>query len=144
MANVLRISDAASLALHTMVMMAARQGQVLSTPAIAEALDASQAHLAKVLQRLHKAGLVESTRGPAGGFRLSRPGDTISLAEVYEAIEGPLGSSRCLLSSPICDGTRCILGDLVPTLNARVKAYLAGTTLADVSGVFRQDAEPST
>ena len=142
MANVLRISDAASLALHTTVLLAARQPQLLSTPTIAEALHASKAHLAKVLQRLRRAQLVESVRGPTGGFRLSRPADTITLAEVYEAIEGPVSFSKCLLATPICGGENCILGDMVPTLNARVREYLSETTVADVAGVFQHDTEP--
>ena len=58
MPTVLRISDAAALALHAMVMLAEAPERRMSAKAIASELDASQAHLAKVLQRLAKAGLV--------------------------------------------------------------------------------------
>ena len=58
MANVLRISEAATLALHTLALLAARPGEILSTHKIATRLDASEAHLAKVLQ--------QPTRGLAG------------------------------------------------------------------------------
>ena len=136
MNNVLRISNAASLALHAMVLLAVNEDQVLSTREIAAALQISQAHLSKVLQRLAKAGLVGSTCGPAGGFKLRKPGEQISLLEVYQAIEGPLSPTNCLLGTPICSGEKCILGDLLETVNRQVREYLAGTTLADLTDVY--------
>jgi Rrf2 family nitric oxide-sensitive transcriptional repressor len=63
MPTVLRMSDAASLALHGMVILAEAPERRVSARAIASELDASEAHLAKVLQRLARAGLVESVRG---------------------------------------------------------------------------------
>ena len=136
MNNVLRISDAASLALHTTVLLAANEDQVLSTRKIAATLQVSQAHLSKVMQRLAKVGLVESTRGPTGGFKLGKPGEQISLLEVYEAIEGGFTASYCLLGTPICKGDKCILGDLLATVNRQVREYLAGTTLSDLTDVY--------
>ncbi len=141
MASVLRVSDAAALALHTTVMLAACKQRIVSTVEIAETLHASEAHLAKVLQRLHKAGLVESVRGPKGGFRLSKAGDQITMLEVYEAIEGPLAPSTCLLATRICDGSRCILGDLLRTVNSSVREYLSKTRLSDLVGIFRNLCE---
>lgn len=135
-ANVLRISEAASLALHTVVMLAARPDRPVSTPEIASVFRVSEAHLAKVLQRLSRAGLVRSVRGPKGGFFLEREADELTLLDVYEAIEGPLPSSECLLGSPICGGEKCILGELLGSLNREVRDYLAGTTLSDLTGAF--------
>ena len=74
MANVLRISEAATLALHTLALLASRPGVILSTHKIAKRLEASEAHLAKVLQRLARMGLVRSIRGARGGFVLELPG----------------------------------------------------------------------
>jgi len=136
MANILRFSDAVSLALHTMVLLAARTEQPMSTREIATALAASEAHLSKVLQRLAKSGLVKSTRGPKGGFELAGKPQHISLLSVYEAIEGPLGASDCLLSKRLCDGSKCILGDLLRSTNREVRKYLAQTVLSDVAGVY--------
>ena len=104
MANMLKISEAASLALHTMVYLAANDARLATTHEIGEVLRVSEAHLAKVLQRLGKVGLVEATRGPKGGFRLAKPGSEISLLQVYEAIEGPLADITCFLREPICRG----------------------------------------
>ncbi len=143
MNNVLRISDAASLALHSMVLLAANEDEVLSTRAIAATLQVSQAHLSKVMQRLAKVGLVASTRGPRGGFKLERPGEQINLLEVYQAIEGELMPTHCLLGIPICRGDKCILGGLLAVINRQTREYLAGTSLSDLTDVYggTQDEE---
>jgi DNA-binding IscR family transcriptional regulator len=64
MSNILKISEAASLALHTTVILAANPNRLVSTKKLASQLHASEAHLSKVLQRLEKADIVNSTRGP--------------------------------------------------------------------------------
>ena len=136
MANLLKISEAASLALHTMVYLAAHNERLVTTHQIGEVLQASEAHLAKVLQRLAKVGLVDSTRGPRGGFRLAKAGDGISLLEVYEAIEGPLTDPVCLRGEPVCQGEKCILGGWRETVNRQVRQYLSSTTLAELTGIY--------
>jgi len=75
MNSVLRISEAASLAMHAMMALAAQPEHRRSAQDLARQLDVSLAHLAKVLQRLAKAGYVASTRGPKGGFTLALPAD---------------------------------------------------------------------
>ena len=70
MSGSLKISEAASLALHTMVYLAGDPSAHYPAGRLAEALCVSEAHLAKVLQRLVKAGMLVSVRGPKGGFRL--------------------------------------------------------------------------
>jgi len=137
MANVLKISEAASLALHTMVYLAADDGRLATTHQISEVLRVSEAHLSKVLQRLGKVGLVDSTRGPGGGFKLGKSGEQISLLEVYEAIEGPLTPTNCLLGTPICSGEKCILGGLLEDVNRRVKEYFAQTRLHELTDVYQ-------
>jgi len=133
MANMLRISEAASLAMHTMALLAHEPEKVLSTHEIAETLDVSEAHLSKVLQRLHKAGLVESIRGARGGFLPAKPPAEITMLEVYESIEGPLVETHCLLGNPICGADGCILGDLLSRVNGEVREYLIGTRLTQLN-----------
>jgi len=139
--NVLRISDAASLALHAMVLLAAHPDTGISTKQIAHDLQVSEAHLSKVLQRLTKVGLAASTRGPRGGFTLAAPAESIMLLEVYEAIEGPLVATECLLGTRICNGRQCILGDLLTTVDGQVRDYLATTRLADLTSVYKSPKE---
>ena len=137
MPNILKVSEAASLALHTMVLLAAIPDELLSTHEIANLLGASQAHLSKVLQRLGREGLVNSVRGPKGGFSLARPASVITLLEVYQAIEGPLTETNCLLNDQLCDGESCILGALLKNTNREVKEYLSKTRLSEVTDVYR-------
>ena len=136
MATMLRVSEAAALALHAAVLLAVNEGRTVSTAEIAEVFNASDAHLSKVLQRLHKVGLVASTRGPKGGFRLARPPEEITLLDVYEAIEGELADAGCLFTPPACDGSACILGDLLVKVNLQVREYMTATRLSDLSPLF--------
>lgn len=138
MTSVLRISEAASLALHTAVLLAANRGRVVSTVDIASVLGVSEAHLSKVLQRLNHAGLVDSVRGPRGGFVLARDPEQTSLLAVYEAVAGPLGEAECLLERTICGGgSECILGGLLHSVNQEVKGYLARTKIAQLTRVYK-------
>ena len=136
MPHVLKISEAASLAMHASVMLAANSNRLTSTAEAASALGVSEAHLSKVLQRLAHAGLVRAMRGPKGGFALAKPGSRITLLKVFEAIEGKLMPSSCLLGKRVCDGTNCILGTLLDTTNRKVREYLAATRLSDLTSVY--------
>ena len=133
MPSVLRISEAASLGLHSMALLASNPEGRVSNHRFAEALNASEHHIAKVLARLAKAGLVHSTRGPGGGFVLARRPEDITLLDVYEAIEGRLEPTLCLLDPPICKGDQCILGGLVASVTREFADYLSKTTLADLA-----------
>ncbi len=138
MASVLKVSDAASMGLHAMVLLAGRPGEVISTRQIAATLRVSPAHLSKVLQRLSKVGLVRSMRGPGGGFHIVKGRETLPLLRVYEAIEGRLAPQNCLLHAPACGGKRCIFGGLLKRLNKEVRDYLAKHRLGDLAGTFRR------
>ena len=139
MAGILRVSEASTLALHTMAVLAGEPDGQLSVRRIAAALEASDHHLAKVLQRLTHAGLVRSTRGPHGGFALARPAAKITLLAVHEAVEGPLPATHCLLGRPRCQGA-CMLGDLLCAVGKLVHDRLANTSLADLAGTLRAPA----
>lgn len=140
MSNFIKISEAASLAFHTAAFLAQNPERLVSSRKIARALGASENHLSKVLQRLARSGIVHSTRGPSGGFRLRSHGERIRLIEIYEAIEGPLATGRCLLELPVCKGNRCALGAVLHKTDEAVKRCLAGTTLAEIARGFRSDA----
>jgi Rrf2 family protein len=133
MATALRISEAASLGLHATACVAARTPEPVSCREMAALLGVSEAHLAKVLQRLVRYGLMRSARGPKGGFVLARPADQIRLIEVYQAVEGPLRLSPCLLGQPVCGTGRCILGPLLTVVNRQLTEALEGTTVAELA-----------
>ncbi len=137
MAHLLKISDAASLALHSMAFLASREDRLVSVKEIAKRLKGSEAHLSKVLQRLSRVGLVRSVRGPRGGFMLGKPASQITLLEIYEAIEGPILSRGCLFETPICDGVQCIWSDLLEKISKEVVEYLKSKRLSEFTNVFQ-------
>ena len=140
MQSVLRISEAASLGIHAMAMFARNTDRKITNPEIAETFRASEHTLSKVLQRLVKAGLIESRRGPGGGFVIAKPASDIALLEVYEAVEGPLWEASCLLGRPACGGAGCVLGGLQISVHKQVKEYLEKTTLDQLATQVRLGA----
>lgn len=135
MNGIAHISEAASLAMHSMAVMASRN-DLTSAGEISARLGASEHHLAKVLQRLAKSGLIRSTRGPRGGFTLALRGDAITLLDVYEAIDGPLGDGVCLLGKKSCKKGGCIMGETLRQMSAMLKKHLGTTRIADIAGAF--------
>jgi Rrf2 family protein len=130
MSTIFHLSEAVSLGLHSMVMIA-QANELINATIIAEKTCASRNHLAKVLQRLVKQKLVKATRGPAGGYVLNRKPEDISLLEIYESIEGPIETSTCPLDRPTCPFTKCIMGDVVSKVSTEFQNYLKNNTLRD-------------
>ncbi len=135
MSSLIKISEAAALALHAMTLMASENGRIRSNRQIAEVLSVSEAHLSKVLQRLTKTGLVRSVRGPTGGFILSKKPEDVSLLQIFEVVEGPYTDTACMFSDPRCQGRSCILDGLLMMLDGAAKSHLEKTTLSDLSTV---------
>jgi Rrf2 family protein len=73
---------------------------------IAEAADTSPVFLAKIFQLLNAAGLVTSSRGVVGGFRLSRPPEKINLRQILEATEGPISVNICVVDEDACNRSK--------------------------------------
>jgi Rrf2 family protein len=136
MSNPLHVSEAVSLAFHAMVLLASSDGKTVSNRVIAEQFDASVAHLAKVMRRLTQAGMVDSYPGPSGGFVLAEAAECLTLKAIYEAIEGPLEPVKCLFGKPVCDGKCCVFGDELQEVDARLRNWLASTSLADVAETY--------
>lgn len=128
------ISEAGSIGLHTAAYLASRNGHLASASEIAAALHVSEAHLYKVLQRLVRVGIATSTRGPGGGYGLGRmPGKT-RLIDVLEAVDGPFKGGSCLFGRKTCSAGRCVMGGALGRVNAMLREYFEGTTLAAFAG----------
>lgn len=137
MSEIIKISDAVALGIHGATWLAAQSDKAYSCRELARVLNVSENHLAKVLQRLSRAGIVTSTRGPKGGFVLAKPAEEITFLQVMEAIDGPLSVPGCLIGQPKCNGQECVMGNLLHEIYEKSHAYFQQTTLADLARVLK-------
>ena len=104
---------------------------------IATEEDLPRAYLEQLVVSLREAGLVTSTRGAHGGYELARPPETISMAEVLRALEGPIAPMLCASDDPehanLCDrSSRCTVNVLWVRVRDAVAGALDSMTLADL------------
>ena len=131
MAKVVHISEAASLAVHSMALVAGNK-EMLNATKIAELTHSSRNHLAKVMQTLVRNDLLDSVRGPKGGFTLKRDASTITLLEIYELIEGTIDHHYCGISEGKCPFKICVFGGLAEKFSLEFHHYLKNTTLSQL------------
>ena len=100
---------------------------------LAENLHLPAPYLAKILQSLARAEILESVRGPKGGFRLARPAHHIAVGEVLSAMEGEGTLDRCVMGFSHCDSsTPCPMHDAWSAVKAQVESSMTSTTLRDL------------
>lgn len=92
----------------------------------------SQAYLEQLFARLRRRGLVDSVRGPGGGYRLARPAASISAALIIAAVDETLDATRCGGAGDCQDGEQCLTHDLWTDLSQHVHAFLDRVTLASL------------
>lgn len=102
--------------------------------AIADRQHISLAYLEQIFLKLRRAGLVESARGRAGGYRLGRPAETITVSQVMRAVEEDVRMTRCGGESalPCLGHERCLTHGLWDALGDEIAAFLGRVTLRDV------------
>jgi Rrf2 family cysteine metabolism transcriptional repressor len=109
--------------------------------AVAEAEMLPLSYLEHLVAKLREAGLVTSTRGAHGGYRLARPADEIDMFEIVQSLEGPIAPMECfhveregrvLCSHEADDGRACATKLLWTRVQGGVTKALSGTTLADL------------
>jgi FeS assembly SUF system regulator len=130
----LRISKLSDYAILAMVELS-RQGERLSAHALAERVGVEVPTASKVLKLLAGVGLLESYRGPAGGYAVARPATEISVAEVISAIEGPIAMTECSVEAGLCSQEeRCELRSNWQRISIAVAQALANVSLAEMAG----------
>ena len=129
----LRITKLTDYATVVLCALADAPGRVHSAAELAETARLELPTVSKVLKPLAHAGLVESFRGSAGGYRLARPADRISLIEIVEAIEGPLGMTECSGEHSSCEHEpHCGVQTHWRRINDVIAEALGGITLAEM------------
>ena len=130
----LRLNRMTDYAILVLGVLHSRRNNLLSSGQVAEAAQLSQATAAKVIKALVAAGLVQTQRGIRGGCQLSRPVSLISIAEVVEAIEGPIALTACVdgAEEPCSVQKGCFMGGNWNRVNSALREALLSVSLADL------------
>jgi Rrf2 family protein len=120
------------------------KGAACSAKDIAEAYDIPPEALAKILQRLVKAGLLASQHGTNGGYALARNPRTISALEVIRAIDGPLFITSCVTHRGECYQTsKCTVREPLRKVNESIQQVLGRINISDMTEEHGPQSEPS-
>jgi Rrf2 family iron-sulfur cluster assembly transcriptional regulator len=100
--------------------------------AVSERQKISLSYLEQLFGKLRRAGLVESVRGPGGGYNLGRAAGAVSVADVILAVDEPIDATQCAGRENCHDDRRCMTHELWAGLNAHIFAYLRSVSLHDL------------
>jgi Rrf2 family transcriptional regulator, iron-sulfur cluster assembly transcription factor len=127
----MRLTTKGRFAVTAMLDLALRGGKNPVTLAgISERQDISLSYLEQLFSRLRRHELVESVRGPGGGYYLARPLAELSVADIIRAVDEPIDATQCAGKENCHDEHRCLTHDLWMGLNAHIYDYLDNVTLA--------------
>ena len=130
----LRIGKLTDYATTVMALMAERPADLHSASELAARARLEATTVAKLLKRLAAGGLVESRRGASGGYRLARPANEISVADIVAAMEGPIGVTECSLHDGLCDlESHCGTRGNWQRISAAVEQALRGIRLSEMT-----------
>ena len=108
--------------------------------AISERQHISLSYLEQLFGKLRRRTLVSSVRGPGGGYRLAKPMQSVTVADIVIAVDEPLDATQCGGKENCADDKRCMTHELWATLNKKMHEYLSSVSLADL--VAQQAAKP--
>lgn len=109
---------------------------------ISSELDIPSPFLGKILQTLSKHKILDSTKGPNGGFTLSRPGEEIPLMDIVEIIDGTEIFDTCLVRTTSCsDDEPCALHDNITAIRQQMKIFFLNQTIHDLGTEFKRDSK---
>ena len=128
----MRLTTKGRFAVTAMIDLALNSGDGPVTLAvISERQKISLSYLEQLFGRLRRYGLVESVRGPGGGYCLARPDADITIADVVRAVDEMLDATQCGGLQNCRQAQRCMTHELWSTLNDRIYEFLSSVTLAD-------------
>lgn len=139
-------------ALHCCAILAGLpKGRYLSTKALAELHGLPKEYLSKALQSLSQSGLVHSTLGPSGGYRLARSAEKLTFLDIVEAVEG---NSRTFVCANIrannpcrpkdhCDKRPCAIARIMWEADEAWREKLRNVTLSDLVETLSQETSPA-
>ncbi len=111
------------------------RGQPIPLAAIAQRQEISLSYLEQLFGKLRRGHLVNSVRGPGGGYKLARDATDIRISDIILAVDEPIRATRCQPGSPMgCRGnkSRCLTHDLWEELGNQIYLYLSSVSLEEV------------
>jgi FeS assembly SUF system regulator len=137
----LRIGKLTDYATVILAMLASDRSRMLNAGTLAERTHIAAPTVSKLLKQLHRAGLVNSTRGTHGGYQLARDPEQISAGAILDALEGPLALTECSSGSGHCDIEHtCSVGRAWQKLSVSIRRSLNEISLAQLAGLDRAHA----
>ncbi len=137
----MRLTTKGRFAVTAMLDLALHSGNGPVTLAnISERQKISLSYLEQLFGKLRRGKLVESVRGPGGGYNLARPSELLSVADIIIAVEEPIDSRQCEGKQNCAGDRRCMTHDLWESLNETVITHLAGVKLAELVAQQRNKA----
>jgi len=129
----MRLTTKGRFAVTAMVDLSMRQTRgPVTLAAISERQHISLSYLEQLFGKLRRAKIVNSVRGPGGGYNLARPANAITVAQIIGAVDEPIDATQCGGKENCNDDRRCLTQDLCATLNWKMNDYLSSVSLADV------------
>ena len=129
----LRISRLTDYGTLVLAQLSHESDRPTSAADVANATGIALPTISKLLKSLAKAKLVSSTRGAQGGYRLARPADDISAADIIDALEGPVHITECSADDSSCDfETICNVGSAWQRINVAIRRALGDISLTDL------------
>jgi FeS assembly SUF system regulator len=137
----LRIGKLTDYATVILAGLAADRSRLLTAGKLSELTHIASPTVAKLLKQMHRAGLVNSTRGTHGGYQLAREPEDISAAAILDALEGPFALTECAAGSGQCDIEHsCSVGRAWQRLSLAIHRSLSEVSLAQLAGLDERRA----
>lgn len=132
----MKYSQATDYALHAMLyLVTAAPDKPVGVQILAERLGVSPTYLSKMMTKLVKAGLIQSSPGANGGYRLRRKQEDISFLDIIHAIEGTASLFECSLDH----GSECLIQQVVIDAERQMEQYLENKKIADLVGLIKTE-----
>jgi Rrf2 family protein len=130
MPKVINFSNAMTIGMHSLIILA-REKKPMNAIQLSKRIGSTKFHVAKVLQRLVKDGILSSMRGPTGGFRLTKEPSEITVFNIYRSIEGEIDYDECTHTNPVTPIDKCIRETIVKKMTEDFVNYMKDHTVAD-------------
>lgn len=129
----MRLTTKGRFAVTAMIDLALRSGDgPVTLSGISDRQKISLSYLEQLFGRLRRCGLVDSVRGPGGGYTLARPVGLVTVADIIRAVDETIDATQCGGKENCHDEDRCMTHELWSTLNSKMYEYLSSVTLSQL------------